>query len=106
MHKPSVNEQTWFRGNEARVLQDRQAAEAHRQEVAERRRLGEYLVARGYLSEVNLDAALTRQQVLALRGQRVLLGQLLVQMKLAQPEQVEEALSHQREDASRAPALA
>jgi hypothetical protein len=106
VHKPSVNEETWFRGNESRLRQDRLAAEAHRREVAERRRLGEYLMGRGYLSEVNLDAALTRQQVMALRGQKVLLGELLVQMKLANPQQIEEALAHQREDASRSPALA
>jgi hypothetical protein len=106
LHKPSVNEQTWFRGAESRLRQDQQAAEAHRREVADRRRLGEYLVGRGYLSEANLDLALTRQQVLALRGQKVLLGELLVQMRLAHPHQVEEALANQREDANRAPTAA
>lgn len=106
MHKPSVNEETWFRGNEARVRQDQLAAAAHRREVADRRRLGEYLVGQGYLTQVNLEAALTRQQALALRGQKVLLGELLVQMKLANPQQVQEALAHQRQDASATPALA
>ncbi|MEB3222721.1 MAG: hypothetical protein VKS61_11640 [Candidatus Sericytochromatia bacterium] len=106
MHRPNVNEETWIRGREAQQRADRLAAEAHRREVAERRRLGEYLVGRGYLSPANLDAALTRQQILALRGKRVLLGELLVEMRLAQPQQVQEALASQREEAGLAAAMA
>ncbi|MEB3197627.1 MAG: hypothetical protein VKP62_10535 [Candidatus Sericytochromatia bacterium] len=97
MHRPSVNEESWFREQEARRQQDRRAEVEHRREVEERKRLGEYLLEKGYITLLNLEAALQRQQHLASRGRRVVLGELLIEMNLVRGPQVQEALLHQRQ---------
>lgn len=105
MHRPNSNEAIWFREQELRKQQDQVDAATHRREVFERKLMGEYLVDKGYLSASQLDFALQRQQFLALGGRRVLLGELLVEMNLARPAQVQEALSFQQLNGANARAV-
>lgn len=59
-------------------------------------RFGEYMVAKGVITEIQLDAALKRQQELARRGRYMWLGEILVELNYARPSQVQEALALQK----------
>lgn len=59
-------------------------------------RFGEYMVAKGVITEIQLDAALKRQQELARRGRYMWLGEILVELNYARPSQVQEALAMQK----------
>jgi hypothetical protein len=59
-------------------------------------RFGEYMVAKGIITEIQLDAALKRQQELARRGRYMWLGEILVELNYARPSQVQEALALQK----------
>lgn len=59
-------------------------------------RFGEYMVAKGIVSEQQLDTALRRQQELARRGRYMWLGEILVEMNFARTSQVQEALAAQK----------
>lgn len=59
-------------------------------------RFGEYMVAKGVITEIQLDAALRRQQELARRGRYMWLGEILVELNYARPSQVQEALAMQK----------
>lgn len=59
-------------------------------------RFGEYMVAKGIITEVQLEAALRRQQDLARRGRYMWLGEILVELNYARPSQVQEALAVQK----------
>ena len=59
-------------------------------------RFGEYMVAKGVITEIQLDAALRRQQELARRGRYMWLGEILVELNYARPSQVQEALALQK----------
>ncbi|MBU6428216.1 MAG: hypothetical protein KGR26_04350, partial [Cyanobacteria bacterium REEB65] len=59
-------------------------------------RLGEYMVAKGIISEVQLEAALRRQSELARKGRYMWLGEILVEMNYARPSQVQEAMAMQK----------
>lgn len=59
-------------------------------------RFGEYMVAKGIITEVQLEAALRRQQELARRGRYMWLGEILVELNYARPSQVQEALAVQK----------
>lgn len=59
-------------------------------------RFGEYMVAKGVITEVQLEAALRRQQELARRGRYMWLGEILIEMNYARPSHVQEALAVQK----------
>ncbi|HEY9855798.1 MAG TPA: hypothetical protein V6D05_08695 [Stenomitos sp.] len=59
-------------------------------------RFGEYMVAKGIITEVQLEAALRRQQDLARRGRYMWLGEILIELNYARPSQVQEALAVQK----------
>lgn len=59
-------------------------------------RFGEYMVAKGIITEVQLEAALRRQQELARRGRYMWLGEILIELNYARPSQVQEALAVQK----------
>ncbi|HEY9766600.1 MAG TPA: DUF4388 domain-containing protein [Chroococcales cyanobacterium] len=59
-------------------------------------RFGEYMVAKGIISEIQLQAALNRQAELARKGRYMWLGEILVEMNYARPSQVQEALAVQK----------
>ncbi|GEM_PF-1081192 len=59
-------------------------------------RFGEYMVAKGIITEIQLDASLRRQQELARRGRYMWLGEILVELNYARPSQVQEALALQK----------
>ncbi|MEB3203667.1 MAG: hypothetical protein VKP57_03110 [Candidatus Sericytochromatia bacterium] len=59
-------------------------------------RLGEYMVAKGIITEVQLEAALRRQSELARKGRYMWLGEILVEMNYARPSQVQEAMAVQK----------
>lgn len=59
-------------------------------------RFGEYMVAKGIITEIQLQAALNRQAELARKGRYMWLGEILVDMNYARPSQVQEALSVQK----------
>ncbi|MBI6546019.1 MAG: DUF4388 domain-containing protein [Cyanobacteria bacterium NC_groundwater_1444_Ag_S-0.65um_54_12] len=59
-------------------------------------RLGEYLVAKGTITEVQLEAALRRQSELARKGRYLWLGEILVEMNYVRPSQVQEAMAIQK----------
>ena len=59
-------------------------------------RFGEYMVAKGIISQVQLETALRRQQELARRGRYMWLGELLVELNYCRPSQVQEALAVQK----------
>ena len=54
------------------------------------------MVAKGIITEIQLDAALKRQQELARRGRYMWLGEILVELNYARPSQVQEALALQK----------
>lgn len=58
-------------------------------------RIGEYLIEQGLLTPSQLESALTRQRELAGRGQRRLLGQTLLEMKLVDRETLDRAITRQ-----------
>lgn len=59
-------------------------------------RFGEYMVAKGVITEVQLEGALRRQQELARRGRYMWLGEILIEMNYARPSHVQEALAVQK----------
>lgn len=59
-------------------------------------RIGEYMVAKGIITEVQLEAALRRQSELARKGRYMWLGEILVEMNYARPSQVQEAMAMQK----------
>jgi signal transduction histidine kinase len=58
-------------------------------------RIGEYLIEQGLLTSSQLEAALARQREMSERGQRRLLGQTLVEMKLVDHETLDRAVTRQ-----------
>lgn len=58
-------------------------------------RIGEYLIEQGLLTSEQLEAALARQRETAAQGQRRLLGQTLVEMKLVDHETLDRAVTRQ-----------
>jgi signal transduction histidine kinase len=58
-------------------------------------RLGDYMVEKGYIRIVDLDAALLYQQQQALHGRSVLLGEALVQAGKLTREQLDQAVTEQ-----------
>jgi signal transduction histidine kinase len=58
-------------------------------------RIGEYLLDQGILTEHTLETALKRQKEFAARGQRLLLGQTLVQMGIIDRETLDRAITRQ-----------
>jgi len=58
-------------------------------------RIGEYLLEQGLLTGDQLDSALVRQREMADRGQRRLLGQTLLEMKLVDRETLDRAVTRQ-----------
>ncbi len=58
-------------------------------------RIGEYLIEQGLLTPPQLESALNRQRELAARGQRRLLGQTLIEMKLVDRETLDRAITRQ-----------
>lgn len=59
-------------------------------------KFGEYMIAKGHITQVQLEAALQRQQELARKGRYMWLGEILVEMNYVRPSQVQEALSVQK----------
>ncbi|MNX99086.1 hypothetical protein D3C86_1315180 [compost metagenome] len=59
-------------------------------------RFGEYMVAKGVITEIQLEGALRRQQELARRGRYMWLGEILIEMNYARPSHVQEALAVQK----------
>jgi hypothetical protein len=59
-------------------------------------KFGEYMVAKGHITQVQLEAALQRQQELARKGRYMWLGEILVEMNYVRPSQVQEALAYQK----------
>jgi hypothetical protein len=59
-------------------------------------KFGEYMIARGHITQVQLEAALQRQQELARKGRYMWLGEILVEMNYLRPSQVQEALAFQK----------
>jgi signal transduction histidine kinase len=58
-------------------------------------RIGEYLIEQGLLTSGQLEAALARQREMSERGQRRLLGQTLVEMKMVDHETLDRAVTRQ-----------
>ena len=58
-------------------------------------RIGEYLIEQGLLTGNQLEAALARQREMSERGQRRLLGQTLVEMKMVDHETLDRAVTRQ-----------
>jgi signal transduction histidine kinase len=58
-------------------------------------RIGEYMIEQGLLTTAQLETALARQREMADRGQRRLLGQTLVEMKLVDRETLDRAVTRQ-----------
>jgi signal transduction histidine kinase len=58
-------------------------------------RIGEYLMEQGLLTGAQLEVALARQREMSERGQRRLLGQTLVEMKLVDHETLDRAVTRQ-----------
>jgi two-component system sensor histidine kinase BarA len=52
-------------------------------------RFGEFLMKKGYITEMQLDGALVRQGELSRQGRRETLGQVLLEMKIVTREQLE-----------------
>jgi hypothetical protein len=59
-------------------------------------KFGEYMIAKGHITQVQLEAALQRQQELARKGRYMWLGEILVEMGYVRPSQVQEALAYQK----------
>ena len=58
-------------------------------------RIGDYLIEQGFINQEMLEAALQQQQALASQGQRLLLGQTLVQMDLIDREILDKVITQQ-----------
>lgn len=58
-------------------------------------RLGEYLVQKGMITEIDLFRALVYQQDAAEKGGQALLGQALIEMKLLNREQLDQVITEQ-----------
>jgi signal transduction histidine kinase len=58
-------------------------------------RIGEYMIEQGLLTTAQLETALARQREMSDRGQRRLLGQTLVEMKLVDRETLDRAVTRQ-----------
>ena len=58
-------------------------------------RIGDYLIEQGFITQEMLDTALQRQRELASQGQRLLLGQTLVQMDLIDREILDKVITQQ-----------
>jgi len=58
-------------------------------------RIGEYMIEQGLLTTAQLETALARQREMSERGQRRLLGQTLVEMKLVDRETLDRAVTRQ-----------
>jgi len=56
-------------------------------------RLGEYLVQKGLITEVDLQRALTHQQDIAYKGGQALLGQALVELNLIDKETLDQVIT-------------
>lgn len=56
-------------------------------------RLGEYLVQKGLISEIDLQRALTFQQDVAYKGGQALLGQALIELKLIDKETLDQVIT-------------
>ena len=56
-------------------------------------RLGEYLVQKGLISEVDLQRALNYQQDIAYKGGQALLGQALIELKLIDKETLDQVIT-------------
>ncbi|MCL4259423.1 MAG: hypothetical protein KJZ52_02240, partial [Anaerolineales bacterium] len=56
-------------------------------------RMGEYLIRKGVLSPEGLQKALTLQQDEATRGNRIMLGDALVQLKLIERNALNQAIT-------------
>jgi tetratricopeptide (TPR) repeat protein len=65
------------------------------------RQLGYYLVKHGYLAPHQLAQAITRQTLLAQRGKRVKLGELLLNERMLRRDQLDQALRLQKQDYDR-----
>jgi signal transduction histidine kinase len=61
-------------------------------------RFGEFLIAKGYVTPVQLDDALNRQREMSARGARETLGQVLLEMQVMTREQLELASVEQVRD--------
>lgn len=59
-------------------------------------KFGEYMIAKGHITQIQLEAALQRQQELARKGRYLWLGEILVEMNYVRPSQVQEALAYQK----------
>jgi len=58
-------------------------------------RLGEHLVNNGHISEVDLKKALSYQQEKIARGENLLIGQALLELKIANKEMLDQAVTEQ-----------
>ncbi len=58
-------------------------------------RLGEYLVEKGHLTLANLERVLAYQQQKAIEGEPLLIGQALRELRLIQPEVLDNAITEQ-----------
>jgi len=58
-------------------------------------RLGEYLVEKGHLTPANLERVLAYQQQKAIEGEPLLIGQVLRELRLIQPEVLDNAITEQ-----------
>lgn len=58
-------------------------------------RLGEYLVQKGLISEIDLQRALAYQQDAAFKGGQALLGQALIELKLLSRETLDQVITEQ-----------
>lgn len=58
-------------------------------------RLGDYLVSKGYINELDLQKALSYQQEMIAQGRTYLLGQAIVDLKLMEREKLDQAVTEQ-----------
>lgn len=58
-------------------------------------RLGDYLVSKGYISQLDLQKALAYQQEMIAEGRTYLLGQAIVDLKLLDREKLDQAVTEQ-----------
>lgn len=58
-------------------------------------RIGDYLVSKGYITELDLQKALSYQQEMVAQGRTYLLGQAIVDLKLLDREKLDQAVTEQ-----------
>ena len=58
-------------------------------------RIGDYLVSKGYISELDLQKALSYQQEMVAQGRTYLLGHAIVDLKLLEREKLDQAVTEQ-----------